>query len=183
MVFSMGVFNGKSITTLIVFVSVVALLVSREHDRGFIIYVLSICGLVFFALFFQMHFSRIMLSEDVLVAGGGLYKARIPLSQLDVAGASLLDGGDRSGLGWRLNGIGIPGYCQGWFSGPRGKKVFAVVTRRRPRVYLPTSAGFDLILTPDDPQSFLEALKRLRVGPDRSRAAGVDLRPGRSSIH
>ena len=91
MVFSVGVFNGKSITTLIVFVSVVALLVSGEHDRGFIIYVLSICGLVFFALFFQMHFSRIMLSEDVLVAGGGLYKARIPLSQLDVAGASLLE--------------------------------------------------------------------------------------------
>ena len=39
------------------------------------------------------------------------------------------------------------------------KKIFAIVTRRRQRVYVPTSAGFDLMLTPDDPHSFLRALK------------------------
>jgi hypothetical protein len=161
-----GAFNWKSITTLIVLVSLAALLLSGENDRGFILYVLSICGLIFFALFFQMHFSRITLSEDVLIVGGGLYKARVALCQLDVTGASLLDGDEPSGLGWRLNGIGIPGYCQGWFSGPRKKKIFAIVTRRLQRVYVPTSAGFDLMLTPDDPHSFLEALKRLGVGTD-----------------
>lgn len=64
----------------------------------------------------------------------------------------------QSRLAWRMLGIGLPGYYQGWFSGRRRKKDFRVVTRRRPRVYLPMSRSSDLMLTQDDPYRFLKAL-------------------------
>lgn len=162
LMFSVSAFNLKSITTLAVFATVVALLVAKQSDRGFSIYALSISGVIFFAVLIQMHISKVSVSSDHLMAGGGLYKVRIPLAQVDVGGASILATTERARLGWRLNAIGIPGYCQGWFSGPRNKKVFAVLTSRRNLVYVPTSAGFDLMLTPDDPESFIRALERAK---------------------
>lgn len=156
--FSVNTFNWKSITALAVFATAVAILISSQSDRGFSIYVLSIAGLIFLATFFQLHVSKIRVSDDHLIAGGGLYKIRLPLAQVDVGGSSILSPAEKRSPGWRLNGIGIPGYCQGWFSGPRSKKVFAVLTSRKNIVYVPTSAGFDLMLTPDDPESFLRAL-------------------------
>jgi len=158
LVFSVSAFNWKSITTLAVFAAVVALLVSSQNDRGFSIYALSISGVIFFAVLVQMHVSKVSVYADHLRAGGGLYKIKIPLTQIDPGRASILTGAEGSRPGWRLNGIGIPGYCQGWFSGPRSKKVFAVLTSRKNIVYVPTSAGFDLMLTLDGPESFLRAL-------------------------
>lgn len=158
LVFSVSAFNWKSITTLSVFATVVALLVFSQNDRGFSIYALSISGFIFFAVLLQMHVSKIFVYADHLKAGGGLYKVKIPLKQIESGRASILTSAEGSRPGWRLNGIGIPGYCQGWFSGPRSKKVFAVLTSRKNIVYVPTSAGFDLMLTPDDPESFLRAL-------------------------
>ncbi len=158
LLFSVSAFNWKSIASLVVFAMVVAALIFIQKDRYFSIYALSISGLIFFATFFQLHVSKVLVSADQLIAGGGLYKIRIPLAQIDVDGATVLSATDKKSPGWRLNGIGIPGYCQGWFSGPRRKKVFAVLTSRRNIVYVPTSAGFDLMLTPDDPEGFLRAL-------------------------
>lgn len=158
LLFSVSAFNWKSITSLAVFAMMVAALIVIQKDRYFSIYALSISGLIFFATFFQLYVSKVRVFADHLVAGGGMYKVRIPLAQIDADGASMLSASDKKSPGWRLNGIGIPGYCQGWFSGPRRKKVFAVLTSRRNIVYVPTSAGFDLMLTLDDPESFLRAL-------------------------
>jgi len=158
LVFSVSAFNWKSITTLVIFATAVALLISSQGDRGFSIYALSISGAIFLVVLVQMHVSKVSVYADHLKAGGGLYKVKIPLKQIESDRASILTGAEGSRPGWRLNGIGIPGYCQGWFSGPRSKKVFAVLTSRKNIVYVPTSTGFDLMLTPDDPESFLRAL-------------------------
>lgn len=158
LLFSVSAFNGKSVASLAVFAMLVAALVVNQKDHYFTIYSLSIAGLIFFTIFLQLHVSKVRVFADHLVAGGGMYKVRIPLAQIDADGASILSASDKKSPGWRLNGIGIPGYCQGWFSGPRRKKVFAVLTSRRNIVYVPTSAGFDLMLTLDDPESFLRAL-------------------------
>jgi hypothetical protein len=61
--------------------------------------------------------------------------------------------------GRRTMGTGLPGYQSGWFRLANGEKALLYLTDRRRAVYVPTSAGYSLLLSPDDPDAFLEALR------------------------
>ena len=60
---------------------------------------------------------------------------------------------------WRTNGVGLPGYSAGWFKLSNGQKALAFLTDRTRVVYLPTRAGYVLLLSVASPQEFLRALR------------------------
>ncbi|WP_379749903.1 PH domain-containing protein [Massilia sp. GCM10023247] len=62
-------------------------------------------------------------------------------------------------LGVRRNGVGLPGYAAGRFSGPGKSVIFALLTDRSQVVYLPARTGPDLLFSVEEPERFLAALR------------------------
>ena len=62
---------------------------------------------------------------------------------------------------WRRMGTGLPGYQAGWFRLRNGEKALLYLTDRARAVYIPTTAGYSLLLSPADPDGFLSQLRSL----------------------
>ena len=65
---------------------------------------------------------------------------------------------------WRTNGTGLPGYQAGWFKLANGEKALVFVTDPRRVVRVPTTEGFTVLLSVENPEDFLASL-RATVGP------------------
>jgi hypothetical protein len=106
--------------------------------------------------------SRFELSHEGLRLRGDLYGRFIPREQLVVSGARRLDPRDTSlHPSARTLGTGLPGYQAGWFRLGTGEKALLYLTDRSRAVYIPTLAGYSVLLSPDNPDAFLGALARL----------------------
>lgn len=109
--------------------------------------------------------SRFTVLADGLRLRGDLYGRTIPRDQLLVGDARRVDLRVDTGLApkWKRVGTGLPGYQSGWFRLRNGQKALLYLTDRSKAVYVPTSAGYGVLLSPDDPDGFLATLKR-RLG-------------------
>ncbi|MCW3989385.1 MAG: PH domain-containing protein [Candidatus Bathyarchaeota archaeon] len=58
----------------------------------------------------------------------------------------------------RTNGIGLPGYSEGWFKLANGERALLFVTDRFNVVYMPTTEGYSVLLSTVYPEEFLESL-------------------------
>lgn len=120
-----------------------------------------------FALFFawllaQLHRCRLILEPTALRFEVPWYSRRIALDQIDRAGVRLIDDAIAAEwkLTWRINGIGLPGFLVGWFSSTGRKRVLAARTQGV-EVLIPTTKGFTLLVSLEDPKAFLDALHGL----------------------
>lgn len=106
--------------------------------------------------------SRFEVTEEGLRLRGDLYGRMIPRSQLRVEEARPVDLSREPGLrpSWRTLGTGLPGYQGGWFRLRNGEKALLYLTDRTKAVYVPTTSGYSVLLSPRDPDAFLEALRR-----------------------
>ena len=104
--------------------------------------------------------SRVVIKSEGLLIDVPIYRRTIEWKTLKVDLAERLDDPlpDAWKLKWRTNGIGLPGYMVGWFSTRTGEKVFAAMTSK-PVVHIPTTGRHHLILSVDDPDAFLSALR------------------------
>jgi hypothetical protein len=59
-------------------------------------------------------------------------------------------------------GTGLPGYQAGWFRLANGETALLYLTDRAKAVYVPTTNGYALILSPDNPERFMAALREMR---------------------
>jgi hypothetical protein len=64
--------------------------------------------------------------------------------------------------GRRTLGTGMPGYRAGWFRLQNGEKALLYLTDERRAVYVPTTEGYSVLVSPADPDAFLSALSSLR---------------------
>jgi hypothetical protein len=101
------------------------------------------------------------VSGNGLDIQGDLYNRKLALSALDLAQAKRLSQSEYEAMRptLKLNGVGAPGYLSGWFMLRGVGKAFIYVTDKNKAVFIPTTEGFGLMLTPDDPDSFLSALR------------------------
>jgi len=58
-------------------------------------------------------------------------------------------------------GTGLPGYASGWFRLRNGDKALVYLSDRSRVVYVPTTLGFDLLISPRDPARFLAKLRQI----------------------
>ena len=74
----------------------------------------------------HMASASVTLAADAIRVGSGLFRKRIGYA--DIIGTSR----DPSQLkvGWRMGGIGLPGFGLGWFSGAGGKRLFVAAGRK-----------------------------------------------------
>ncbi len=109
---------------------------------------------------------RVVLEGDTLHVVAGLNAMRVAVSALDLDHARIvrLDEHPEYKPGIKTFGSAMPGYQAGHFRQAGGRKVFALLTDRDHVLALPERDGRLLLLSLDNPQSLLDALKRA-AGP------------------
>lgn len=105
--------------------------------------------------------SRFEVTTEGLRLRGDLYGRLIPRSQLRVDEARRVDLLREPDLrpSWRTLGTGLPGYQGGWFRLRNGEKALLYLTDRTKAVYVPTTNGYSVLLSPSEPDAFLDALR------------------------
>ncbi len=104
------------------------------------------------------------VTNEGLRVRGDLFGRLIPRGSLLVENAEILDlkkePSHRPCL--RTMGVGLPGYSSGWFRlNDRGKGLLFLTDPSR-AVYLPTTDGYALLISPADPEGLLAALKAFK---------------------
>lgn len=121
---------------------------------------LGILGVMAYATY-SLHNLRVVVREDAIEVRGGMYGRRIPVAELRLEEARIVDLGVQTDYALRLrtNGIGLPGYSAGWFRMRNGGKALAFVTKRDRVVVIPTRRGYTLLLSLTSAERFLAMLK------------------------
>ena len=108
----------------------------------------------------RAHFD---LSPAGLRLTGDWYGRLIPAAEIRGHEARRVDFGKEPALmpRRRTMGTGLPGYQAGWFRLGNGERALLYLTDKIQAVYVPTTAGYSLLLSPKDPDAFLAALRRV----------------------
>ena len=111
--------------------------------------------------------STFEIGPEGLRLHGDLYGRLIPKAELRVDLARRVDLTREDGLRpkWRRMGTALPGYQSGWFRLRNGDKALLYLTDRTRAVYVPTTAGYGLLLSPVDPDAFLSRLRTVLSSP------------------
>ena len=131
-------------------------------------------GTIFIAVFVLMFWAvqrrRIVLAEGVLDITATLYRRRLPLAAIDLDKAQVLDLDTHRE--WRpllkTNGLGLPGLRAGWYRSQNFTRMFCLLTTWNRVLVLPEHAGGGILLSAEQPQQLLQAL---RESADASRRA------------
>ena len=121
---------------------------------------LAITFTVFAFTTYGARSSRFDVSTDGLRLRGDFYGRLIPARDLQSSDARRVDFATSPELApvRRTLGTGLPGYQAGWFRLKNGEKALVYLTDRTRAVYVPTTAGYSVIVSPADPDAFLAAI-------------------------
>jgi len=105
--------------------------------------------------------ARFDVSPAGLQLRGDLYGRFIPRADLRTDAARIVDLPATPELlpRWRTLGTAAGGYSSGWFKLANGEKALLYLTDGSHAVYVPTTRGYSLLLSPQSPDRFLEALR------------------------
>jgi hypothetical protein len=111
--------------------------------------------------------ARFEISPDGLRLRGDLYGRLIAVADLRGGAARRVDFAREPALRPRTRtlGTGLPGYQAGWFRLRSGEKALLYLTDRSRAVYVPTNVGYSVLLSPEDPDGFLRALRAVNDYP------------------
>lgn len=129
------------------------------------VFVLLLGLVVLFAWFaYSTRHVRCEVSSDGVKIAGDIYGRMIPARDLVTAQARALDLTKDTdyALARRTNGTGLPGYKAGWFRLRNGEKALAFVTDAKSVAYVPTRAGYAVLVSVAEPARFLEALRAIQ---------------------
>jgi len=109
---------------------------------------------------FASRRARFEVSPEGVRLKGDVYGQFIPASELRFDTARRVDFVATPALmpARRTGGTGLPGYQAGWFRLSNGEKALVYLTDHSRAVYVVTTAGYGLLLSPADPVGFLAAL-------------------------
>ncbi|MBH1462215.1 hypothetical protein I5U41_15340 [Stenotrophomonas maltophilia] len=112
---------------------------------------------------------RVALAGNVLDVRSTMYRRRVPVAQLRLDQAEVVDlqRDCRYGIRVKTNGYSMPGFYSGHFRLQGGGKGFALVTDRARVLALPVSDGSTLLLSVDRPQALLDALRKVAASAPR----------------
>ncbi len=136
-------------------------------SRGLWIFVALILVIVGIAMSFLLvtargaTTSRFELSDAGLRLRGDLYGRMIPASALRGEASRIVDLATTHELQPRRRTMGtaFPSYRAGWFKLRNGEKALLYLTDSRRAVYVPTTHGYSLLLSPQQPERFVEQLR------------------------
>ena len=101
------------------------------------------------------------VSAEGLRLRGDFYGRLIPREHLRLEEARRVDFAVSPDLrpGMRTFGTGLPGYQSGWFRLRNGERALLYLTDRGKAVLVPTTLGYSVLVSPDDPDAFVKTLR------------------------
>src|SRR5262245_23763746 len=111
--------------------------------------------------------ARFEISSAGLRLTGDFYGRTMPVSDLRGGSARRVDistGNDLQPVR-RTMGTGLPGYRAGWFRLRNGEKALLYVTDSTKVVYIPTRLDYSVMVSPNDPDAFLTAIRNVAPIP------------------
>ena len=92
---------------------------------------------------------------------GGIYGRFIPKEEITVENVRIIDLNTSPEYKPRIrtNGIGLPGYSEGWFKLKNKEKALLFVTDRSNMVYIPTKQDYSVMLSVSNPEEFCQSMK------------------------
>ena len=113
---------------------------------------------------------KIRIAAHVLHVQGLLGDRRIPIDALLLDHAAVLDLSEHHHLqpATRTRGLHIAGYRAGWFTTADGTSALVYLTCTDRTVHLPTSRGYHLLASVNDPEALLAALRAVPVARRRT---------------
>jgi len=149
------------------FVGLVCYLVSENLPIGLLACVLA-AGLLFLVMlaFDRSRALRVELGEQELRVRGDLFGKPVPYGRMDVARASVEDLTQPGPLRprWKLLGSAMPGYYAGTFSLRNKCKALVFLSSMQSVVAVPLDENEYLILGVENPELFLEDLRKQAAG-------------------
>lgn len=137
---------------------------AAPHRRSMLCYLLG-CASMFAAPAItragEPYRGRLEVSGQGLCIKGMVFRKTIPISDLQLAFTRIVDLDQEQELRpWlKLYGVGLPAFRSGWFLLRSHEKALVLLSGCRYAVYIPTSHGCALLLSPDQPEAFLAALQ------------------------
>jgi hypothetical protein len=128
---------------------------------AFSLILIAVIGLFIFIGYSSKNV-RFELNDRGLKIGPALYGRLIPRGEIAADGVRVinLDLDPEYKPRVRTNGIGLPGYAEGWFKLQNKEKALLFLTDRSRVVYIPTHKGYSVLLSIREAEEFAEALKR-----------------------
>ena len=125
--------------------------------------VLLLVGAILGASLNGARSSTFEVSSEGLRIRGAWYGRVIPAHHLVPGTARRVDLALSPELtpGRRTMGTGLPGYQAGWFRLRNGDSALLYLTDRSKAVYVQTTEGYGVMLSPSEPEKFLAALNRV----------------------
>jgi hypothetical protein len=107
------------------------------------------------------RYTRYELSSVGLAIRGTFYGRQIAWDDLRVEEARVVNLAAEPEMqpNLRTNGIGLPGYQAGWFRLRRAGRGLVFLTDRSRVVVVPTALGYTLLLSVNEPEKFVDALR------------------------
>ncbi len=104
---------------------------------------------------------RLEVDADSLTVRGTVYGRSIPRRELALEGMRLVDLEREPGLApaLRTNGVALPSYRVGWFKLQNGQRALCLLTNHKDVLYVPTRAGYALLVSVADGQKLMAALR------------------------
>ena len=177
-VFAVDLLSPKGLAMLAALAAVPAVAVWgglrwQKHPRPgrFALVVGALTLPVYALLLWPLLTTTVSLDDDGLRVAGGHYDLTVPYADIDVDGIVVGHAGEMPRLTLRTNGIGLPGGNLGWFRAD-DRRVFAAYNGADGSVLIPTSRGFDVVVSPDDAARLVAALTT------RAGAAAPEVDPG-----
>jgi len=114
---------------------------------------------------YSSRHSSVEIDSNRIKLVGDFWGREIPFKLLNISDARILDLTTTTEYApkRRTFGTGLPGYASGWFRLRNGEKALVYLTKRDKVVYLPTSDGYSLLLSVEDPQRFIQTLQRYKA--------------------
>ena len=131
--------------------------------------VLAFVLAIWFMLDRAMHRHRLLLTPLALEVKTSFYSMSVPLGELDLEQARVIDLHERVEFKPRIktNGYAIAGFNSGHFRLKNGKSAFVATAGERRALWLPTMRGKGLLLQPRQPDALLKHLRELAGTPAR----------------
>lgn len=132
----------------------------------FVVLVVVAVTLLGRTLYGSQH-ANFVVSDAGLAFRGDVYGKPLAWTELIVDSARIVDLAHEPALRPRTRRIGtaMPGYNSGWYTLQNGEKALLFVTARDRVIYLPTTRGYSILLSPEAPDAMLAELKRRGAAP------------------
>jgi hypothetical protein len=121
---------------------------------------LAVIGLFVF-IGYSSRYASFEVSDRGLRISKALYGRLIPREEIAAEGVKVINLNVDSEYKpkSRTNGIGLPGYAEGWFKLQNKEKALVFVTDRSSVVYIPTKKDYSVLLSVREAEEFAELVK------------------------